>query len=356
MRLLVTGGSGFIGSAVVRRAIGLGMSVVNVDKQTYAATRGATASVEDSGRYALEAIDITDTEAMSAVFKGYQPDCVMHLAAESHVDRSIDHPSEFVITNVVGTVSVLSAASEYFESLSGERRDRFRFHHISTDEVFGTLTDVGSFQPDTPYDPRSPYSASKASSDHFVRAWFHTYGLPVVISNCSNNYGPYQFPEKLIPLMIIRALDGASLPVYGEGKNVRDWLFVEDHAQALLQIVTEGEAGTTYLIGGDAERRNIDVVSQIAAILDEVAPASDGRPHVERIEFVSDRPGHDYRYSIDAADTRRRLGWSPATTFEGGLRETVEWYIANEDWWRPILMRTGSTTRAGLGKMTTGDV
>jgi len=348
VRLLITGGSGFIGSAVVRRAVGLGVSVVNVDKLTYAATAGATSEVADSDRYVLEVADIVDTEAMSSILSRYHPDRVMHLAAESHVDRSIDRPSEFVITNVVGTSSLLSACAAYYETLTGEKRDRFRFHHVSTDEVFGALGSVGKFSQDSPYDPRSPYSASKAGADHLVRAWHHTFGLPVVLSNCSNNYGPYQFPEKLIPLMVIRALDGLPLPVYGTGENIRDWLFVEDHASALLQILDRGDVGCTYLIGGDAERRNIDVVRQICEILDEVSPSEDGVRYEERISFVPDRPGHDYRYAIDTSETERRLGWSPETQFEDGLAQTVKWYVDNVSWWRPLAKNGQAVGRVGL--------
>ena len=348
MRLLITGGSGFIGSAVVRQAVERGISVVNVDKLTYAATEGSTSSVVDSSRYVLEVADVTDTEKMSDILARYEPDRVMHLAAETHVDRSIDRPSDFVVTNVLGTASLLTATLGYYETLTGEQREQFRFHHISTDEVFGALGAAGRFTLDSPYDPRSPYSASKAGADHLARAWHHTFGLPVVVSNCSNNYGPYQFPEKLIPLIIIRALNGLSLPVYGAGENVRDWLYVEDHATALLRIAEEGEVGTTYLIGGDAEERNIDVVRQICAILDEIAPSDDGRQRDELITFVTDRPGHDHRYAIDASDTLERLGWSPATSFGDGLRATVEWYLANTEWWEPLTTEGPTVERAGL--------
>lgn len=350
MRLLVTGGSGFIGSAVVRSAIRGGASVVNVDKMTYAATVGATAEVSGSDRYVHEKADIVDIAAMTDILARHRPDRVMHLAAESHVDRSIDHPSEFVTTNVVGTSSLLGACTAYYEGLKGRQRDEFRFHHVSTDEVFGSLGSEGRFGPDSPYDPRSPYSASKAAADHLVRAWHHTYGLPAVLSNCSNNYGPYQFPEKLIPLMVIRGLHGLSLPVYGAGENVRDWLFVENHAAALLQIVERGDIGDTYLIGGDAERRNIDVIKQICSILDDLKPTAGGARHEELVTFVSDRPGHDYRYAIDASDTTRRLGWYPATTFEDGLAATVEWYIKNQPWWEPLLEAGHGIERVGLAE------
>ena len=350
MRLLVTGGSGFIGSAVVREVVCRGGSVVNVDKLTYAATAGATGAVADSGRYVLEEADIVDTAAMEDILCRHRPDRVMHLAAESHVDRSIDNPLEFVRTNVVGTASMLHACTSYYETLHGEQRDGFRFHHVSTDEVFGSLGAEGKFGSDSPYDPRSPYSASKASADHLARAWYHSYGLPVVLSNCSNNYGPYQFPEKLIPMMISRALRGLPLPVYGKGEQIRDWLFVEDHAAALMEIVTQGVVGMTYLVGGDAERRNIDVVRQICAVLDERMPTEDGSPYEERIAFVQDRPGHDYRYAIDASATTELLGWSPATVFEDGLVKTVYWYIDNKSWWEPLLAGRGAVDRVGLAE------
>ena len=354
MRLLVTGGSGFIGSAVVRQAIGRGMSVVNVDKMTYAATEGSTSEVSQSSAYTLVVADIVDKAALADVFERHRPDRVMHLAAESHVDRSIDHPSDFVMTNVVGTTNLLSASTAYYESLSGQQRETFRFHHVSTDEVFGSLGPEGRFTSDSPYDPRSPYSASKAAADHLVRAWYHTYDVPVVLSNCSNNYGPFQFPEKLIPLMIIRALRGMSLPVYGSGQNVRDWLFVEDHAGALLQIAQRGEIGATYLIGGEAERRNIDVVTQLCAILDEVVPRANGARYEEQIEFVTDRPGHDQRYAIDVSETVRRLGWSPTTQFEEGLAATVRWYIDNEWWWQPLTETGRNVERFGLAGRSGG--
>lgn len=350
MRLLVTGGSGFIGSAVVREVVRSGGSIVNVDKLTYAATAGATAEVVDSGRYVLEQADIVDTAGMENILRKHRPDRVMHLAAESHVDRSIDNPLEFVRTNVVGTASMLHACTAYYETLHGEQRDGFRFHHVSTDEVFGSLGPEGKFGPNSPYDPRSPYSASKASADHLARAWYHSYGLPVVLSNCSNNYGPYQFPEKLIPMMIARALQGLPLPVYGKGEQIRDWLFVEDHAAALLEIVSRGVVGMTYLIGGDAERRNIDVVHQICTVLDDRMPTNDGSLYADRIAFVQDRPGHDYRYAIDASATAELLGWSPATVFENGLATTVQWYIDNKSWWEPLLGARGAVERVGLAR------
>jgi dTDP-glucose 4,6-dehydratase len=347
MKLLITGGSGFIGSAVARNVIRSGGSVVNVDKMTYAATEGSTSEIASSERYAVEVADIVEEGAMVDILLRHRPDRLMHLAAETHVDRSIDKPSDFVMTNIVGTSSLLSACLTYYETLRSSKRDGFRFHHVSTDEVFGALGETGKFNLHTPYDPRSPYSASKASADHLVRSWYHTYGLPIVVSNCSNNYGPYQFPEKLIPLIILRAISGLSLPVYGTGENVRDWLFVEDHASALLRVADAGEVGQTYLIGGDAERRNIDVVRELCRVLDELQPADDVDQYEERITFVPDRPGHDYRYAIDTAETTRRLDWYPETRFEDGLARTAEWYLANKSWWRPLLEGTNVVERVG---------
>ena len=327
MKLLVTGGCGFIGSAVVRQALAAGHDVVNVDKLTYAANQ---ANVPDAGnpRYTLEVVDICDADALASVFATHKPDIVMHLAAESHVDRSIDGPGAFIHTNVTGTFTMLQAA---------RAADVQRFHHISTDEVYGSLGATGKFTETTAYDPRSPYSASKAASDHLVRAWGETYGLPVVVTNCSNNYGPYHFPEKLIPLIILNGLAGKPLPVYGEGLNVRDWLYVEDHATALLTVATKGEIGETYNIGGNAEATNIDIVRRICALLDEAAPTN--KPHDQLITFVADRPGHDFRYAIDASKIKAELGWAPSVTLEEGLRRTVDWYLANEAWWRPLQER-----------------
>lgn len=327
MKLLVTGGCGFIGSAVVRLALAEGHEVVNVDKLTYAASE--TNIPDTNAAYTLEKVDICDAAAIADVFARHDPDIVMHLAAESHVDRSIDGPGAFIETNITGTYTLLQAARAHHAS----HRD-FRFHHISTDEVFGSLGDTGLFTETTAYDPRSPYSASKAASDHLVRAWGETYGLPIVITNCSNNYGPYHFPEKLIPLMILNGLAGKPLPVYGEGMNVRDWLYVEDHAAALLLVATKGQIGGTYNIGGNAEATNISIVRQLCVLLDEAAP--EGAPHDRLITHVADRPGHDYRYAIDATKIRNELGWEPSVTLEEGLRRTVRWYLDNEDWWRPI--------------------
>lgn len=327
MKLLVTGGCGFIGSAVVRLALAEGHEVVNVDKLTYAASE--TNIPDTNAAYTLEKVDICDAAAIADVFARHDPDIVMHLAAGSHVDRSIDGPGAFIETNITGTYTLLQAARAHHAS----HRD-FRFHHISTDEVFGSLGDTGLFTETTAYDPRSPYSASKAASDHLVRAWGETYGLPIVITNCSNNYGPYHFPEKLIPLMILNGLAGKPLPVYGEGMNVRDWLYVEDHAAALLLVATKGQIGGTYNIGGNAEATNISIVRQLCVLLDEAAP--EGAPHDRLITHVADRPGHDYRYAIDATKIRNELGWEPSVTLEEGLRRTVRWYLDNEDWWRPI--------------------
>ena len=345
MKLLVTGGAGFIGSAVVRQAIGQGHAVVNLDALTYAACLENVADVADAPGYSFVQGDIRDGGLLETVFEEHRPDAVMHLAAESHVDRSIDGPGAFIDTNVVGTYTLLQAVRRFWEAQG--RPEAFRFHHISTDEVFGSLGTEGQFTEETPYDPRSPYSASKAASDHLVRAWWHTYGLPVVLSNCSNNYGPYHFPEKLIPVVILNALAGKPIPVYGAGENVRDWLYVEDHADALLTVVTKGEVGRSYNIGGENEARNIDLVRMICALMDEMVP--DGAPHARLITFVTDRPGHDLRYAIDPARMRGELGWRPSVTLEEGLRRTVRWYLDNRDWWQALQGREGVGQRLGTG-------
>ncbi|MGB0506281.1 MAG: dTDP-glucose 4,6-dehydratase [Pikeienuella sp.] len=347
MRILVTGGCGFIGSAVVRKALADGHVVANVDKLTYAASETNIPDRGENPDYTLEVVDICDRKAMDRVFAIHQPEIVMHLAAESHVDRSIDGPGDFIQTNVNGTFTMLEAARAYYAGMSDEARAAFRFHHISTDEVYGALGDSGKFTETTPYDPNSPYSASKAASDHLVRAWGETYGMPVVITNCSNNYGPYHFPEKLIPLIILNALAGKPLPVYGKGENVRDWLFVEDHAEALILVATKGELGETYNIGGDAEAQNIEIVRKLCAILDEVKPAAE--PYANLIEFVTDRPGHDFRYAIDATKIQTKLGWKPSVDLDEGLRKTVLWYLDNEYWWRAIQQRGHKQQRQGLG-------
>jgi len=337
-KILVTGGAGFIGSAVVRHLINkLNCPVVNVDKLTYAGNLSSLSLVDQNLLYSFELADINDRTAITAILDKHQPDAIMHLAAESHVDRSIDGPSDFIQTNIVGTYSLLECARTYWSQLFGSKKDGFRFHHISTDEVFGSLGETGSFTEETAYDPRSPYSASKASSDHLVRAWYETFGLPVVLSNCSNNYGPYHFPEKLIPLIIIKALKKEKLPVYGKGDNIRDWLYVDDHAHALCKILFEGRIGENYNVGGNAEVSNLDVVRSICRLLDELSPMSNMSKHEEQIEFVLDRPGHDFRYAIDSTKIRNELGWRPIETFETGLRRTVEWYLSNSDWWKPIL-------------------
>ncbi len=332
MKLLVTGGAGFIGSAVVRLAVSRGMKVVNLDALTYAGSLTNVASVADADGYAFEHVDIRDRAALTRIFENHAPDAVMHLAAESHVDRSIDGPAAFIETNVTGTMNMLEAARSYWED--NGRPDDFRFHHISTDEVFGSLGATGQFTETTPYDPRSPYSASKAASDHLVRAWHETYGLPIVLTNCSNNYGPYHFPEKLIPVVILAALEGRPIPVYGKGENVRDWLYVEDHADALLTVLDRGDVGKSYNIGGENEATNIDLVRKICALLDERRP--DGAPHERLIEFVTDRPGHDLRYAIDPTRIRTELGWRPSVTLDEGLAKAVDWFLANEAWWQPL--------------------
>ncbi len=343
MKILVTGGAGFIGSAVVRQGVRDGHEIINLDSLTYAANPANVAPVSNAPGYVFERASITDRDALDAVFRKHKPDAVMHLAAESHVDRSIDGPADFIETNINGTYTLLEAARRYWETEG--RPDNFRFHHISTDEVFGSLGDTGKFTEDTPYDPRSPYSASKASSDHLVRAWHETYGLPVVLTNCSNNYGPYHFPEKLIPVVILNALHGRPIPVYGQGANVRDWLFVEDHADALLLVLQKGENGRSYNIGGENEARNIDLVGMICTILDQRRP--DTAPHDSLIEYVTDRPGHDMRYAIDPTRIREELGWRPSVTLMEGLTRTVDWYLQNEDWWRPLL--SAAKERRGTG-------
>ncbi len=339
MKILVTGGMGFIGSAVVRLAVARGHEVINVDAMTYAACEANVASVASSNLYTFEQADIRDRAALDAVFATHRPDAVMHLAAESHVDRSIDGPGDFVSTNVMGTFHLLEAARAYGGPAG------FRFHHVSTDEVFGSLGPTGKFTEHTPYAPNSPYSATKAASDHLVRAWHETYKLPVVMTNCSNNYGPYHFPEKLIPVVILNALAGRAIPVYGQGVNVRDWLYVEDHADALLCVLQHGRVGRSYNIGGENEARNIDIVQMICALLDEMRPG--GAPHVRLITYVADRPGHDLRYAIDPARIRDELGWRPSVTLEEGLRKTVSWYLANEAWWGPLQARAGVGQRLG---------
>ncbi|NPA65805.1 MAG: dTDP-glucose 4,6-dehydratase [Epsilonproteobacteria bacterium] len=348
MKFLVTGGAGFIGSAVIRHLINdTEHEVVNVDKLTYAGNLQSLKEVSDSPRYSFEKVDICDADAVKKVYEKHQPDIVMHLAAESHVDRSIDGPGEFIHTNIIGTYTLLDAARNYYKTLDEEKKKRFRFHHISTDEVYGDLEGTDDlFTETTCYAPSSPYSASKAGSDHLVRAWNRTYGLPAVVTNCSNNYGPYHFPEKLIPLVILNALDGKPLPIYGDGKQIRDWLYVEDHARALVLVATTGENGETYNIGGHNEKQNIEVVKTICEILDKKVPRKEGS-YADLITFVKDRPGHDHRYAIDASKIERELGWKPQETFETGLEKTVQWYLDNEWWWKAVL--DGSYQRERLG-------
>lgn len=351
MKILLTGGAGFIGSAVVRSIINkTKFDVVNLDKLTYAGNLDSLPNIANSNRYSHEKLDICDANALTRVFEQYQPNFVMHLAAESHVDRSIDGPADFIDTNIVGTFNLLEAARHYYESLEEDKREQFRFHHISTDEVYGDLAGTDElFTEETPYSPSSPYSASKAASDHLVRAWGRTYGLPVIITNCSNNYGPYHFPEKLIPHIILNAIHGKSLPIYGDGSQIRDWLYVEDHAKALIKVVTDGEVGETYNIGGHNEKTNLEVVETICDLLEELAPKKpEGvKNYRDLITFVKDRPGHDARYAIDASKIERELDWVPEETFETGLRKTVQWYLDNRQWWERVLSGAYRLERLG---------
>ncbi|MGH6967751.1 MAG: dTDP-glucose 4,6-dehydratase [Stellaceae bacterium] len=350
MKVLVTGGAGFIGTSVVRHLLGAGDSVVNLDKLTYAGSNPSLGSLAMAANYALEIADVADRAAVARIFAQHKPDAVMHLAAETHVDRSIDRPDDFVHSNLVGTFAMLEAARAYWESLDAGARGRFRFHHISTDEVFGSLAAGEHAAEDGRYRPNSPYAASKAGADHLARAWFQTYGLPVVATNCSNNYGPWQFPEKLIPLIVLNAIEGKRLPVYGQGENVRDWLYVGDHAAALALVVRRGQPGETYNIGGGEERRNLDLVRTICGILDAELPKAPHRPHAQLIEFVTDRPGHDLRYAIDDRKIRGELGWRPVEKLDSGLRKTVRWYLDNDAWWKPI--RSGVYRGERLGRPT----
>jgi dTDP-glucose 4,6-dehydratase len=349
MRIFVTGGAGFIGSALIRHLIGESdHEILNLDKLTYAGTLNSLAAIETSPRYGFVQGDICDGPLVGRLLADFQPDIIAHLAAESHVDRSIDDPGVFVQTNIVGTFTMIQQALEYWRTLATGRTAAFRFHHISTDEVFGSLAADGFFTEASAYDPHSPYAASKAAADHLVRAWGHSYDLPVLVTNCSNNYGPYHFPEKLIPLIIIRALGGEPLPIYGDGSHVRDWLFVEDHARALRMVFETGVPGETYNVGGNSERTNLEVVKAVCATLDMLTPREDGKPYADQITFVTDRPGHDRRYAIDAAKIREELGWEPQVTFEQGIAGTVGWYLENRDWWGDILAKRYDTARLGL--------
>lgn len=354
MKLLITGGAGFIGSCLIKHIIQkTSHEVVNLDKLTYAGNLDSLKAIENASRYTFEKQDLCDPASLKRVFNKHQPDHVMHLAAESHVDRSIDGPSEFIQTNIVGTYNLIEVARNYWESLNQEKKGKFRFHHISTDEVYGDLPNDGSlFVEDTPYDPSSPYSASKASSDHLVRAWYRTYGLPVIITNCSNNYGPFQFPEKLIPVVILNALKGKPLPIYGDGKQIRDWLFVQDHVEAMLTVLERGKIGETYNIGGHNEKENIQVVKSICAILEEISPIKPKNitKYEDLITFVKDRPGHDVRYAIDAGKIQRDLDWKPKETFETGIRKTVQWYLDNDLWCQRVLDGSYQGQRLGLGE------
>jgi len=349
VKILVTGGAGFIGTSVVRHLLAAGHAVVNLDKLTYAGSNPPLGALAAPGRYWLEVADVADRTAVERAFKTHAPDAVMHLAAETHVDRSIDRPDDFIATNLVGTFTMLEVARQWWQQLEGAAKARFRFHHISTDEVFGSLGPEGHFTEETPFRPNSPYAASKAGADHLVRAWHRTYGMPVVTTNCSNNYGPWQFPEKLIPLIILNAIDGKPLPVYGAGANVRDWLYVGDHAAALALVLERGRLGETYNIGGGEERQNIEVVRLLCTLLDEALPDSRHRPHRKLIAYVEDRPGHDLRYAIDDSKLRREFGWRPSESLESGLRKTVRWYLDNRAWWEPIRAGVYRGERLGRG-------
>lgn len=348
MKILITGGAGFIGSALIRHIIkNTNHTVVNVDKLTYAGHLESLEEISNSERYTFEKVDICNSKEIKRIFQQYKPDAIMHLAAESHVDRSIDGSAEFIRTNIVGTHTLLEETKAYWKGLGSNEAEKFRFLHVSTDEVYGELGDTGLFTEETSYDPRSPYSSSKASSDHLVRAWFHTYGLPTLITNCSNNYGAYQFPEKLIPVVIIKALQGKEIPVYGKGENVRDWLYVNDHAKALLTVLLNGEPGETYNIGGHNEKKNIDVVNTICSTLDKLSPKANGESYKEQITFVTDRPGHDFRYAIDASKIDKELGWKPEETFETGMHKTIQWYLNNINWCEAVTKNNYGLERLG---------
>ena len=351
MKIIVTGGAGFIGSAVIRQYINdTEHEVINLDALTYAGNLESLAEVDQSPRYAFEHVNICDVDELERVFQQYQPDTIMHLAAESHVDRSIDGPADFIQTNIVGTYNLLDVAKKYWDELTGEKKEKFRFHHVSTDEVYGDLEETGYFTEETSYEPSSPYSASKASSDHLVQAWHRTYGFPVVITNCSNNYGGYQFPEKLIPLVTLNALEGKPLPIYGKGDQIRDWLHVDGHARALRLVLDTGKNGETYNIGGHNEKTNLEVVKTICSLLDELVPDSPHVPHESLITYVADRPGHDLRYAIDADKIATELGWTPAETFESGIEKTINWYLDNSEWCQHV--QDGSYQRERLGAKT----
>ena len=350
MRILITGGAGFIGSNLVRLALSQGHHVLNLDALTYAGNLESLRDVEDCDCYDFLHVDITQRADVENAIQKFQPNVIMHLAAESHVDRSIDGPGQFIQTNVVGTYNLLQASLTYWRALSAEAAEHFRFLHVSTDEVYGSLGATGAFTETTPYDPHSPYSASKASSDHLARSWHDTYGLPVLVSNCSNNYGPFQFPEKLIPVVILKCLGGDDIPVYGQGENIRDWLYVEDHCRALLSVVDRGVPGETYNIGGNNERTNLELVRMLCHLLDELAPTESGKSHAEKIAFVTDRPGHDLRYAIDASKIKRELDWRPQEDFESGFRKTVQWYLQNRLWWRNILSGNYQLDRLGVDR------
>lgn len=356
MRFLITGGSGFIGSNLVRFLVGQGHRVCNIDSLTYAGNPSSLADLEANPAYAFHKLDIANGDGLHELVAESKPDAILHLAAESHVDRSIDGPGQFIQTNIVGTFHLLQASLGYYRSLSAEKAAAFRFLHVSTDEVFGSLGETGYFSETTPYDPRSPYSSSKASSDHLVRAWHHTYGLPILVTNCSNNYGPFQFPEKLIPLVILKCILEEAIPVYGNGQNIRDWLYVVDHCKAIETVVTRGQVGETYTVGGNNEMRNIDLVKKLCGIMDTLSPRISGKPYQELITYVSDRPGHDMRYAIDASKLKRDLGWEPCNDHARLLKDTVEWYLNNKWWWSGILSRSHRLERQGLDRRVIGNL